>query len=126
MGPADGVGADLAHAPVLHLALFHQVGNGLRHLLGRHVRVGAVLVEHRQRVEPQAAERILTILANRCRTAVLTPRAFAVNDFVSEFGRHVDSVFELRQRFACQILVGQRPVDDGRIEKRYATFHSFM
>ena len=68
MGPADGVGADLAHAPVLHLALFHQVGNGLRHLLGRYVRVGAVLVEHRQRVEPQAAgesSQYLRIVAGR-------------------------------------------------------------
>ena len=126
MGSADGFGADLAHAPTLHLALSHQIGDGRRHFLGRHIRIGTVLVEQRQRVEPQPAERFLAIAANGRRTAVLTARSFPSDDLMAKFGRYVDTVPELRQGFPSQQLVTQRSVDDGRIEKRYPSIHRLV
>lgn len=126
MRPADGVGTHFAHAPMLHLALLHQLGDGLRHLLGRSIGVGAVLVEHRQRIEFQPTERVFAVSTYRFAAAVLTPRAFAVDHFVSEFGRYVDFALELDEGFACQQFVGQRSVDDRRVEKRHAALHGFV
>ena len=42
----NGVG--LAHTPALHFTFLDQVDNSSRYLLGRSIRVGTVLVEHRQ------------------------------------------------------------------------------
>ena len=126
MRPAYSLGTYFTHTPVLHLALLHQLGDGLRHLLGRSIGVGTVLVEHRECFKFQTAERIFTVSTYRFAAAVLTSRTLAVDYLVSEFGRHVDFAPELGEGFACQILVGQRPVDDRRVEKRYATLHGFV
>ena len=48
VGLTDCLGTDLAHTPALHFTFLDQVGNGSRYLLGRSIRVGTVLVEHRQ------------------------------------------------------------------------------
>lgn len=45
---------------------------------------------------------------------------------MSEFGRHVDPPFELGQRFSCQILIGQRSINDSCVEERYTTLYRLM
>lgn len=37
-----------------------------------------------------------------------------------------DFALELGEGFACQQFVGQRPVDDRRVEKRYAALYGFV
>jgi len=94
MSLVDGLGVDFAHAPVLYLALFHQVGNGRCHFFRRCIRIRAVLVKHGKRFEPEATERLFAIATDGLRPTVLTSRAFSVDYFVSEFSRYVDPVFE--------------------------------
>ena len=48
VGLTDCFGTDLAHTPALHFTFLDQVDNSSRYLLGRSIRVGTVLVEHRQ------------------------------------------------------------------------------
>ena len=55
--PADGLHAGLGEAEVPHLALGDQLLDRARHLLDRHVRVDAVLVEEVDRVGAQALQR---------------------------------------------------------------------
>ena len=43
-----------------------------------------------------------------------------------ELGRHVDTVPEFGQCFAGQILVGQRSVDNSRVEECHAPVHRFV
>ena len=43
-----------------------------------------------------------------------------------EFGRYVNPSLELGQRFSCQVLIGQRPVNDSRVEERHSTLYRFM
>ena len=123
---ADGLGTDLAHAPVLHLTFLNQIADTLRHFLDRRIAVETMLVEHRNGVNAKATERFLAITADGCRTAVLTPRRFAVDDFMAEFGRYGDFALELGQRFSRKVLVGQRSVADGRIEERHATVYRLV
>ena len=122
----DGFGTHLAHPPMLYFALFHQVGNGRCHLFCRSVRIGTMLVKHRQGFEPQASERFLTITANCCRSAVLTSRSLTVDDFMPEFSRYADPALELGQRFTGQIFIGQRAVDDCRVEECHTTVYRLM
>lgn len=71
-------------------------------------------------------KRLLAIATDGCRTAVLTTGSFTVDHFMSEFGRHVDPPFELGQRFSCQILIGQRSINDSCVEERYTTLYRLM
>ena len=34
--------------------------------------------------------------------------------------------FEFRQCFSCKILIGERTIDDGCVEKCHAAFHGFV
>ena len=43
-----------------------------------------------------------------------------------EFSRYVNPSLEFGQRFSCQVLIGQWPIDNSRIEKRYTAIHRFM
>ena len=42
---------------------------------------------------------------------------------MSEFSRYADPPLELGQRFTGQIFIGQRAVDDCRVEERHASIY---
>jgi hypothetical protein len=77
MRAAQRVRAHLAQAPVQHLALRHQVLDGARDVLDRHLRVDAVLVQQVDAVGAQPLEHAVDGQLDVLRTAVQARAALA-------------------------------------------------
>ena len=122
VGAADGRGAGLGQAEVLHLARVDQLLDRAGDVLDRHVGVDPVLVEQVDRGRSAAAAARPRRPAG-CARAGCRPRRAACRrriDVEAELGGDHHLVADRRQRLADQLLVGERAVDLGGVEERDA------
>ena len=119
MRAADRLRARLGEAEVLDLAFLDQVLHRPRHVLDRHVRVDAVLIEEVDGVDPEPLERGLGHLLDVLGPAVRgRPTRLAVGvELEPELGGDHHLPAEGGQRFAHQLLVRERAVDLGGVEE---------
>src|SRR4051794_16068944 len=120
----DGVGAPdvgdarLGEAEEAHLARGHQLAHRARHLLHRHRRVDAVLVEQVDAVRPEPPQGALDHLADVLRPAVAAgARLLPVLDAEAELRGEGHLVAPPLERPAQQLLVGVGAVDLRRVEE---------
>ena len=113
---ADGLGGCLGEAEVQHLALGDQVGDGLRGLLDRGVRVDAVLVEQVDVVGAQALERPFDRGLDVRGTAVDHAGAAAGVGDEPELRGDLDLVAAALDGLADDLLTQERPVDLGGVD----------
>ena len=113
---ADGLGGGLGEAEVQHLALGDQVGDGLRGLLDRGVRVDAVLVEQVDVVGAQALERPFDRGLDVRGTAVDHAGAAAGVGDEPELRGDLDLVTAALDGLADDLLAQERPVDLSRVD----------
>ena len=126
VGPADRLDARLGEAEVLDLARLDQLLDRSRHVLDRHVRVDAVLIEQVDDVDPEPLERGLDGLLDVLRPAVQARPAPAGGrlglEVEPELGGDHDLVAERGQGLAHELLVRERAVDLGGVEEGDAAF----
>jgi hypothetical protein len=124
VGAADRARARLGKAEVSDLAFSDQVPDGPRHVLDRHGRVDAVLVEQVDPVGAEALERSFGDLPDVRGTAVETGLRAVRVDPESELGGDRHLVAHGRQALADELLVDERAVDLGGVEQRHAEIHA--
>ena len=115
MRAADRLGAGFRQAEVAHLAGADQLPDRARHVLHRHVRVNAVLIEEVEAVGLQAPQGVLGNRAYALRPAVHARLRSAVLE--AELGRDDDLIADGRQGLAHHVLVGA--VGLGGVEERH-------
>ncbi len=118
MRAAHGGSARLGQPEVADLAFGDQVAHGASHILDRHVRVDAVLVEQVDMVGAQALEAGFgdgTDILGAAVQAVIGARALE-----SELGGNHQPVAVGRQRPAEQVFVGVRTIHLGGVEEGHA------
>ncbi|KAG0770713.1 hypothetical protein G6F57_014703 [Rhizopus arrhizus] len=121
MRAAHGRGTGLGQAEVADLAFGDQVTHGARHILDRHVRIDAVLVEQIDMVGAQALEAGLGHRTDVLRAAVQA--GIDTRILEAELGGDHQPVAVRRQRLAEQIFIGVRAVHLGGVEEGHATFN---
>jgi hypothetical protein len=104
---------------VFDFAFADQVLDRARDLLDRHVGIDAVLIEQIDPIGLEPRERRAGDLADVRRSAV-QPRLLPAFELESELRRDDDLIANVRERFADEILVRERPVRFGGIEERDA------
>ncbi len=109
---------------MLDLALLNQVLYGTSNVFDWHVGINAVLIEQVDYIGFEALERGLGDLLDVLRTAVqAAPTRSAIGiRFEPEFGGDHHLVTKWSQRFAHEFFVGERTVNFGGVEERYAAF----
>jgi hypothetical protein len=116
VGAADRRGARLGQPEVQHLAFADQVFHRTRHILDRHVRVDAVLVQQVDAVRAQAGQGGLDHLAD-VRRAAVGAGEMALADDETELRRDLHLVAPAFQRAAQQFLVREGTIHFGRVEQ---------
>jgi hypothetical protein len=121
MSAPDRLPPGFRQPEVPDLAIPDQVLDRARDVLDRHVRVDAVLVEQIDAVGLQPLERGLGDLLDVLRPAVQAALLARIRiDIEAELGRDHDLLAHRRERLAHQLLVRERTVDFGGVEKRDA------
>ena len=124
MGAADGLRAGFGQAEMLDLALPDQVADGACHVLNRHGRVNAVLVEQVNHLDTKPLQGRLGHGADTLGAAVhaglLAGRGINPE---AELGGDHHPVPHRRQRLADHLLVGKGAVNLGGVEQGDAAFH---
>ncbi len=123
MRPADGPRAGFGQAEVPHLAVLDQVFDGARHILDRHVRIDAMLIEQIDAISAEAFQRGVGDLLDMLRPAVDAELRHFAAELVAELGRDHDPVAERGQRLADDFLVLVGTVCLGGIEEGDAALH---
>ena len=124
VGATDRLHACFGEAEVLDLAFLNQVLHRSRHVLDRHVRVDAVLIEQVDGIDLEPLERGLGDLLDVLRPAVQAdPARPAVGiELEPELGGDHHLLAERGEGFAHELLVRERAVDLGGVEERDAAF----
>jgi len=118
---ANGVGTRLGQPEVLHLAFGDQLLDRAGHVLDRHIRVHAVLVEQVDAVGAQPLQAGLGSHADTLGAAVQPGVGVAVLE--PELGGDHHLVTVRRQRLAQQFLIAEGAVHLGRVEEGHALRH---
>ncbi len=113
-------GTGFGQAEVAHLALGDQVTHGAGHILDRHVRIHAVLVEQVDVVGAQALEAGFGHRTDVLRTTVQAGVDLCVLE--AELGGDHQLVAVRCQRPAEQVFVGIWTIDFGGVEEGHAAF----
>ncbi len=109
---------------MFHLALGDQFLDRARRVLDRHVRIDAMLIEQIDELHAQPLQRRIANLADALGTAVhaaLLAR-FRI-DGEPEFRGNHHPVAHGLERFADDLLIGERPIHLGRVEQGDAAIH---
>jgi hypothetical protein len=119
VGTTDRLHAGFREAEVLDLAFLDEVLHRSRHVFDRHVRVDAVLIEHIDRIDPEAPERALGDLLDVLRPAIQAnpPRPALGIEFEPELGGDHHLSAERSEGFAHKFFVRERAVDFGGVEE---------
>ena len=118
MRTSDGLGPGLGQAEALHLALADQVADCARDILDRHGRIHAVLVEHVDRIDAEAAKRPFGDAADVLGAAAeLARNLLAVLEAPAKLGRDVHLVAVRVESVAGELLVGEGTIDLRGVEQ---------
>ena len=123
VGAADRLHACLGEAEVPDLARLDQLLHGTGHVLDRHLRVDAVLVEEVDRVRPEPLERGVDAAPDRLGATVKTGDLPVLVGESELRGDH-DLVADGLERLADELLIVERPVHLGGVEEGLAAFDS--
>ena len=119
---ADGLGTRLGHTEMPDLARGDELLDRAGHVLDRHVRVDPMLVEQVDEVEAEPLQRGVGHASDILGPAVHAVR-LAVGKGEAELGSDHHAVAHGLERFADNLLVGERAVGFGGVEESDATFH---
>ena len=109
---------------MLDLALGDQVLDRARHVLDRHVRVDAVLVEEVDDLDPQPLQRRVADLADVLGPAVEARLLLRLGiDIEAELGGDHHLVAHRLQRLADHLLIGEGAIDLGGVEEGDAALY---
>jgi len=115
------LGGGLGQAEVLDFALGYQLPDRLSHILDRHVRVDAVLIEDIDTIGSRAPQGSFSDRLDVLRLAVQTGASGASLhvDVEAELCRNDNLVPDRAEHLADQFLVGEGTIGLGRIEQRH-------
>src|SRR6266567_6212359 len=115
--------ACLRQAEVLHLALLNQVFHSTSHVLNRHVRINAMLIEKVDHVGSEALQRSIGYLLDVFRPAVQAGTPSVLIDFEAKLCSDDDLVAKRLESFADKFFIRVGAIDLGRIEERHTAFN---
>jgi hypothetical protein len=119
MGATNRLDAGFRQPEVFDLAFLNQTLHRSRHVLDRHVRVDAVLIEQVDRLDLETPERSLGDLFDVGWPAIQTALLPSF-EREPELGRDHHMVTLRSERFAHELFVDERAIRFGRIEERNA------
>ena len=108
---------------MLDLALLNQGLHRARHVLDRHVRVNAVLVEEVEGLDPEPLQRTLGDLPDVLWSTIQTRLLSLGAELETEFGGDDHFAFEWGEGFAHEFFVREWAVRFSRIEERDAALN---
>jgi hypothetical protein len=122
MRPANRLNRGLRHAEVLDLALGNQLLDRSCHVLDRHARIDAVLIEEIDVIGPQTLQAGVRHCLDMLGPAIGPATALArlKIDVEAELGGNRHLVADRLERLAHQLFVRERPIGFGRIEVGHA------
>ncbi len=127
MGAADVGDAGLGKAEEQRLALPNEIADGSGDIFDRHGRIDPVLVEEIDPVGPQPPQRAFDRIADRFRPAVpFGAGLHAADEAEAEFGRDGHMIAAALEGAPDQLLVGERTVALGGVEKRASELDGVM
>jgi hypothetical protein len=122
MCAADGLGASLRKSEMMDLAFLDQPLDGAGDVLDRHLGVHPVLVEQIDAIGLEALEHAFGHVLDVLRPAVQPDQALSglLVDVPAEFRGDDHLVADRRQGLADKLLIRERAIDLGGVEKRNA------